>query len=518
MRLALISVSLFLAFAFSILTSAQKPKPVSYTKEIQPLLNKRCVICHNDKVASDDVRLDSYEEIIKGDKKGPLVVAGKSSESRLFLVVAGKKEPKMPPPPLPPLTPSELNLLRRWIDEGAKNDADAAKPIQPAKRKPIDKTAKISSPKPQQVKVQLEGNQEVNVEFGPVPTLSAIAFATDGKTLFVGGYKEVVLWDLSEAKMSGRWSMDKLDGNITAMAVSPNGTFVAISIGNPQKPATVAILDAKTGKVLQQFTEPKDLVYSLAISPDGKWLAAACSDKLVYVWNLSEGKLASTLKEHGDWALGVAFNANGNFLATSSIDRIVRIWEVGSWKVIRKMEHPEPTYRLAFQPNGNLLAVAMGGESSKGVWIWNAENGQKVRTLGGVKEPVLDVAWSADGKWVIAAAADNTVRLYDSNGNLKATLQGHKDWVNAVAFHPDNLRFASASNDGTVRLWHIEGRPLAVLLQLQVGKDEWLIITHYGYFASTKVQEKLETRGEQWRNHEMVKRAIAGEKLKPAQK
>ena len=510
-------VSLGLTAIVALTVSQQKPT-VSYTKDIQPLFLKRCVLCHGENKAEHNLRLDSYEAVMQGDKEGAVIVPGKSSESRLYLVVAGKREPKMPPDPLPPLTPQELELLRRWIDEGAKNDAAAPTTPSPVKGQPIPSIV----PKPQRITVQLtavEGIQssQVTVEFGPMPALSAIAFSPDGKTLFVGGYREVVRWDLSEGKLMGRWNINGLEGSATALAINKDGTQIAIAGGAPQQPTTVAVLDAATGKILQRFTDPKDTVPSITFSPDGNWLAAASVDKFVYVWDLREGKLAATLKEHSDWVLGVAFSHDGKWLATSSADRTVLLWEANKWQVARKLEHPETVYRLAFQPNGNLLAAAVGGLSERGVWIWNAETGQRVRSLGGMKEPVLDVAWSSDGKFLVAGVADNTVRLYDANGNLRATLQGHGDWVNAVAFHPDNNRFASASNDGTVRLWHIDGRLLAVLVQLASGKNDWLIITPQGYFAHEgTIQGQLATMVEQWRKPEMVRRILAGEKLTPA--
>lgn len=509
---------LMAAVAVSVLTAAQQRRPVSYTKDIQPLMLKRCVACHGEKKAEHGLRLDSYDEIMKGDHEGPVVVPGKSAASRLYLVVAGKKEPKMPPEPLPPLTPLELELLRRWIDEGANNDAAAPSPKESA--------GVESALKPRQFKLQLLTvgmPSEVTVEFGPAPAVNAIAFAPDGKTLFVGGYKELLRWDLTAAQLAGRWSLEGMDGTVTAMAISKDGTRIAVAGGDPQRPASVTLLDATTGTPVQRFADPKGAVHHLLFSPDGRWLVAAGADKTVYVWDLAQRHLAVTLKEPGDWALGVTFSPDAKWLATGGADRIVRLWDVKSWRVVRKLEHPATVCQVAFQPNGNLLAVAMSGAGEGGIWIWNAETGQRLRALEDTRQPVSDVVWSGDGKLLVAALADNAVRLYDADGNLRATLQGHNAEVTTIAFHPDNVRFASASRDGTVRLWHTDGRLLAVLVQLAAGKDEWLIATPQGYFVAagavklTVAQPSGATLAERWRNPEMVRRALAGEKLPPAQ-
>ena len=69
--------------------------------------------------------------------------------------------------------------------------------------------------------------------------------------------------------------------------------------------------------------------------------------------------------------------------------------------------------------------------------------------------PVLSVAYSPQGNYIIAGCGDFKVRRYGSfSGTLLQTLDVHSNLVEAVAYSPDSLRFASGSDDGTVKVWH----------------------------------------------------------------
>jgi hypothetical protein len=80
-------------------------------------------------------------------------------------------------------------------------------------------------------------------------------------------------------------------------------------------------------------------------------------------------------------------------------------------------------------------------------------------TLGGHESFVNSVAFSPDGKLIVSGSDDNTVRLWDIEGNrVGQPFQGHEDSVNSVAFSPDGKLIVSGSDDNTVRLWNIEGK------------------------------------------------------------
>jgi len=365
------------------------------------------------------------------------------------------------------------------------------------------------------------------VPFGPAVPTAALAFSPDGKTLAVGGYQEVLLWDLANAKLAKRVGVGQIGDLVRAVAFRPGGQWLAVAEGTPYGPGAVKLFDVQSGQPALAFQEPKDAVFAVAFSPDGKLLAAGGADSVARVWSVDEKKLAAELKGHGEWVLGASFSADGKFLVTSSADRTAQVWEIGTWKPVAKLEHAEPVSGAVFGPNAELVAAAVSGPTERMIRLRRRDNTQLARAIDtGVPAP-LGVLWAPAGNRMYVPLTDNTVRVYDPNsGGHVATLAGHADWVYGVALSPDGAKLASASGDGTVKLWHTgENRLLATLVQVVPRTEEWLIVAAPGYLAASSLASV------QWRaanlttppdkipgvlqNPELVKKAIAGEKLPP---
>jgi len=101
---------------FVVTGCALMAQPVSFERTIQPILTGRCVMCHPSGNGAGDVSLSSYADLMDGG----LVESGKPEESVLLRAVVGEK-PRMPKVG-GPLKPAQLESIRQWIAEGAKND------------------------------------------------------------------------------------------------------------------------------------------------------------------------------------------------------------------------------------------------------------------------------------------------------------------------------------------------------------------------------------------------------------
>ena len=105
------------------LPPASDKKDVTYSKDIQPIMEKSCYKCHGSEKQKGKLRLDSYEAAMKGGEDGKIIEAGNSAKSLIVQNVAriGDEDDWMPPVDKgDPLTKEQVGLIHAWIDQGAK--------------------------------------------------------------------------------------------------------------------------------------------------------------------------------------------------------------------------------------------------------------------------------------------------------------------------------------------------------------------------------------------------------------
>jgi len=100
---------------------------VSYSRDVQPILQANCLSCHQQGGAGYEASgfsMASYDELMKGTNGGPMIIAGDSAGSNLIVLMEGRADPSisMPHGSADPVGKAEIDTIRRWIDQGAKKN------------------------------------------------------------------------------------------------------------------------------------------------------------------------------------------------------------------------------------------------------------------------------------------------------------------------------------------------------------------------------------------------------------
>jgi uncharacterized membrane protein len=117
----------FAALALAVATPAlAKEAPVSFFEDVHPILQTRCVACHQtgqDGFEKSGLDLTTYEGVMKGTRHGPMIVAGDPVTSNLMVLIDGKADKSLQMPHgKKKLSSCDRDLIRKWIKQGAKNN------------------------------------------------------------------------------------------------------------------------------------------------------------------------------------------------------------------------------------------------------------------------------------------------------------------------------------------------------------------------------------------------------------
>jgi DNA-binding beta-propeller fold protein YncE len=205
--------------------------------------------------------------------------------------------------------------------------------------------------------------------------------------------------------------------------------------------------DAKSGKRIQTLKNGGN-VYSVAFSPDGRYVLTGSSDNTAVIWDAKSGKRIQTLK-HANSVYSVAFSPDGRYVLTGSWDNTAGIWDAKSGKRIQTLKHANSVYSVAFSPDG--LWVLTGSGDNTAV-IWDAKSGKRIQTLKHAAW-VYSVAFSPDGRYVLTGSSDNTAVIWDAKSGKRLQTLKHGVSVIAVAFSPDGLSVLTGSASGSVVIW-----------------------------------------------------------------
>lgn len=238
--------------------------------------------------------------------------------------------------------------------------------------------------------------------------------------------------------------------SISAMMMSPNGTYLAASTYNGH----IRCWNVPDAKPIWTVTNARR-AWAMAFSPDESTLACSNFRGQVSLWDVATGQLIDTLQGHHSWVHAVAFHPEGRLLAGGGDDAVVRVWDLTDKKIIRELKgHTGRLWSLAFSPDGTLLA---SGADDETIHIWEVESGDLVRVISHLAKGLKSIAFHPGGKWIASCCEqDAQIRLWDvRSGEAYASLISRSNGPSAIAFNQEGTLLVSGGRDGSVELYQI---------------------------------------------------------------
>jgi WD40 repeat protein/serine/threonine protein kinase len=321
---------------------------------------------------------------------------------------------------------------------------------------------------------------------GHTAAVTAVAFRSDGKQ-FVSGSVDGVLkiWSAEVHPEVVRLSVQP---SATRVAFGKDGRYVAVAgratnwtesrgfvsmrgpDGQPivaeKARGTVKLCDIRNGKELLTLTSGPGDVLGLAIDPDLKWVTAGGEDRQVHLWDLSTGQPRFEAKAPGIVRC-LAVSRDGRYIAAACGSRNPYVREEGNSPQraapVRAMPAPAPAPPAAAVRNEVLdgethfvhlvdeAPAITGPKDDAGIVVlWRTDTGREVAQWNAHAGDTLSVAFSPDGKSLVSSGADRVVRLWaidQSSESEPRTLQAFDGEIVDLAFRPNGEEIAGAGFD-----------------------------------------------------------------------
>ena len=325
----------------------------------------------------------------------------------------------------------------------------------------------------------------------PLSPIWSLEFSPDGKTLAVGKYQWVEIWDLETQRVI--YTYEPHVGEVRSLTFSSDGKTLYTSSGLASRSGEIRVWDISAEELINSFEIHGDTIESISLSPRNTTLITASMDEYSAVIDLTrientdfsiDTQVSKWLTQHVGRVFCTLYHPAGTYFVTGSEDKTIKVWNPSSLSVLVSLDANDDTvYSLAYSAEEDVIVsgsadntvrtwrVTPAGSGDRGAVGRNSLEmaGALVREYNGHQGTVYSVdsgfipLRSANNRMALIASgsADTSVIIWSlRSGNRYETFDASTDAVYAVRFSPDGEFVAAGGRDGKVRLYNLRKRTL----------------------------------------------------------
>ena len=353
------------------------------------------------------------------------------------------------PPDSEPLPAHEVESIRQWIAEGAT--------VVGSEQKLLGQIADDAD------------RRAIAPEHYPrsLP-ISSLAWAADGQSVWVAGYREITRWNVADGKLAER--IGQLGRRVACISASADGKWIAVASGIPGQAGSVSlhsISDSSNSKILFRDV---DIPASIAFAPGSQQIAIGGVDGVLHVIDVETGKTIFQAAAHADAIQEIQWSTDGQQLMSASRDRTARLLRVEGWQWIAAYDKHERAVGGVTRIQTGIVTLDETGK----LRVWPADNGEyTVAAKDGFSRRLIGIQNWQDQ--VFVPVGSNVLRTKiewkdvddgkDKEGKPKTKKQA--EWIElpkldgtaaspilSLSLHPTS-HLATGTVSGQVQIWHL---------------------------------------------------------------
>jgi len=311
-------------------------------------------------------------------------------------------------------------------------------------------------------------------------TIRSVRFSPNGRSLVAACGHAVRLWTLQPDPQHASWvDFGGHGGDVNWATFSPDGLYIASACDD----GTIRIWNARGGQsAVQSLSAHDSAVRSVAVSHDGTFIVSGSEDKSVRVWDARTGDVTlPPLCGHSGSISSVSISPDGRLIASAlaltDAEARTRDIEALHVRVLALESKVSVLYAGAWKAENEAEALAHAHAQAQAksqaqvrsrahyiIHLWDRQSGAAVgEPMHGHTGYVMDVTFSHDGRWLASASGDKTVRMWDvaTQQALPVGRLRCQGEATTVAISPDDKFVAAGDDRGHIYLWQVGVRTWA---------------------------------------------------------